>query len=504
MSGVAIRPMAALTVNSATRPARAIVFVPAVDGLEWQYPFIGALRAQTRVWGGQSNLPVPLGDGTFDHPALWALLRALDPDAVIVHHTAWLDLEDLKPERYAEYRDRTVEQLRGQGFEEPTIAHYLKELPDHRLTDRVLAPEEERLLLRRAPFLHLDHVQAGYTGGSGGPGHPFVDALKLRIESLPDPLAGLSCPFSIDGQLALAADGGQFSPAVAREIKDVGLVVGDTQEIGSEWELASRLHAVAPPPSHAFFPFALAEAGLTWYSQRGPFDDTTMRVVVGDDPWDFSLFYALRRLTGAAFWVPSNRLEDLQWVRELAGLTDRFDYGHEGLLRLCSVSDPALPAVLAGRIDEVASASKTQVVAWEQLLPILPRRQLCTGSPSFPEPLALEDEAEARSGLFPTPVPEIRSQRDPFDMHWMVDLHVDRWTTLCPSRRRAGGSRRTRIRLVQRASHRRRCRLPEPTGSRSRDRAVREPGGASAPPTADDPRPARGVASREWMALSIV
>jgi hypothetical protein len=73
---------------------------------------IGALRAQTRVWGGQSNLPVPLDEGTFEHPALWALPRALDPDAVMVHSTAWLDLEDLRPERYAEYRQQTDAELR--------------------------------------------------------------------------------------------------------------------------------------------------------------------------------------------------------------------------------------------------------------------------------------------------------------------------------------------------------------------------------------------------------
>lgn len=411
------------------RPVRAIVFVPAVEGLEWQYTFIAALRAQTRVWGGQSNLPVPLDDATFDHPALWGLLRALDPDAVILHWTRWADLEDLKPERYTEYRDETEARLRRDGVGEEAIARFLDELRDQRLTDRSLTSDEERLLLRRAPFLrHNEHVESGYAGGSAAPGYPFVDALKLRLDSLPNPVAGLACRFSADGQLALAADGGQFSPAVEREVFEQGLVVGDTHEVSSESELARRLHVVTQPPGPAF-PFALAEPGLTWYSQRGPRDDTTVRLVVGDDPWDFSIFYALRRLTGAAYWVPSSRVEDERWVHELEQLPDRFNFGRRGLLQVCSVSEPDLATALAQRIGEVTEPSQVQVVGWKPLLPVLPRRQLCTGSPSFPETLALE-EGQRRSGLFPTPVPDIRGQQDPFDMHWMVDLHVERWNCI--------------------------------------------------------------------------
>jgi hypothetical protein len=421
--------VASLTVNSAMRPLRAIVFVPAVDGLEWQYTFVGALRAQTRVWGGQSNLPVPLDDATFEHPALWGLLRALDPDAVIIHWTRWADLEDLKPERYTEYRDETEAQLRRDGLGEEAIARFLDELRDQRLTDRSLTSDEERRLLQRAPFLHHDgHLESGYAGGLDGPGYPFVDALKLRLDFLPDPIAGLACPFSADGQLGLAADGGQFSPAVEREVSKRRLVVGDTHEVSSESELARRLHVVAQPPGPAF-PFALAEAGLTWYSQRGPRDDTTVRLVVGDDPWDFSIFYALRRLTGAAYWVPSNRVDDELWVHELAQLRDRFRLGRLGRLQVCSVSDPDLATELAQRIGEVTDPSEVQVVGWESLLPVLPRRQLRTGSPSFPETLALE-EGQRSSGLFPTPVPDIRGQQDPFDMHWIVDLHVERWNCI--------------------------------------------------------------------------
>jgi hypothetical protein len=48
---------------------------------------------------------------------------------------------------------------------------------------------------------------------------------------------------------------------------------------------------------------------------------------------------------------------------------------------------------------------------------------------SFPLPLPL-DPTGATAGAFPTPVLEIRAERDPFDMHWMVDLYVDGWTAL--------------------------------------------------------------------------
>jgi hypothetical protein len=416
-----------LNVSSAMRPIRTVVFVPLIDGVEWQHIFTGALRAQVRVWGGQSNFPVPLNDDSLDHTVLWALLRALDPDAVIVHRTTWADLEDLRGDLYQDHRERTRAELEERGFPEQVIANHLEELPGQALTGRQLSDEEATRLLERGPFLaHGNHPMTGYTGGSGGAGFPFVDALALRRDLLPNPMASVTCPSSPDGQLGLAADGGQFSPTAERELAKRKIVVGEARELDGDFELATYLHAVVRTAGPAL-PFALAGVGLSWYSQ-GYSEDTTIRLVVGDDPWDFALFYALRRLTGVAYWIPPDRIENDVWIHELAHLSDRLNFGSDAQLRVSSVSNPGHAEALVRRLRDIPGPGHSvEGVAWDSLLPDLPRRHLCAESVSFPQRLAL-DPTGASAAAFPTPVPEIRGERDPFDMHWIVDLYVDGWT----------------------------------------------------------------------------
>jgi hypothetical protein len=43
---------------------------------------ISALRGEAATWGGAANLVVPWTADLLDRPELWAIARALDPDAI--------------------------------------------------------------------------------------------------------------------------------------------------------------------------------------------------------------------------------------------------------------------------------------------------------------------------------------------------------------------------------------------------------------------------------------
>ena len=56
-----------------------------------------------------------------------------------------------------------------------------------------------------------------------------------------------------------------------------------------------------------------------WGRIGGGYDEGQVVVVAGDDPWDFALFYALRRLMSRAYWVPSAWANDSNIVLCLSG-----------------------------------------------------------------------------------------------------------------------------------------------------------------------------------------
>jgi hypothetical protein len=408
------------------RPVRALILVPTPTGFAWQSSFLGALRAQTCVWGGQSNLPIPLEEGTFDHPALSQIADCLDPDAVIVHAGSWADLEDVYPERLQAELGRIQAALTKRGHRPEAIERFLSELPEQPLTEPWQSEEAERALIARvAPFHHGSHISTSMSSAAWSPGHPFVDALKLARSWLPATVREIRCPLALDAELAIAADTGQLSPTKRRELESIAVSVANPHIIESEWELSSYLHQVARPQQETP-PFGIADPGLTWYSQ-GYDDDPSIRLIVGDSPWDFAVFYALRRLTSVAYWIPANRVLDPIWLGDTRGVGDRLGRGRDVRFRVASVSDPALAAAfadnLAGENDDVA----VDVLGWSELMPELPKRHLCTGSVSLPQSLALET-SDNQSAYFVTPVPDVRANDDPFGMHWVTEVFVEDWT----------------------------------------------------------------------------
>jgi hypothetical protein len=144
-------------------------------------------------------------------------------------------------------------------------------------------------------------------------------------------------------------------------------------------------------------------------------------VVAGDDPWDFALFYALRRMTGIAYWLPSVYRESRQAVMALAGAIKEFNPEQVVVTTAESEHDlaPAADALRPWlfRVDEIPS------ISWPELIPAQPRRLLARDNYGVPQGLLLDT---GRSGYLPTPVPTTRTTRE-HETRWMTDVRVEGW-----------------------------------------------------------------------------
>ncbi len=80
-----IEPPDPAYVSLTARPQRTMVFVPELPGVSWPAIWAGALANQTPIWGGSSNVLVPLYDGVADEELLWALAELHDLDGCVVY-----------------------------------------------------------------------------------------------------------------------------------------------------------------------------------------------------------------------------------------------------------------------------------------------------------------------------------------------------------------------------------------------------------------------------------
>jgi hypothetical protein len=182
--------------------------------------------------------------------------------------------------------------------------------------------------------------------------------------------------------------------------------------------------------SNGAHPWALSEHGLAWYG-AGPIGTDRVTVVVGDGPWDFALFYALRRWTSLAFWYPSalkrsGRLSFL-WLSAVAR------YARTTRSPVAVVTGSGAVARrdrLARELDaQTTFPMRAEPLDWHDVLPDEPNRLLQRGNPGRPEHVPLVGQVTSPLPT-PTPSPSAVSCRDPGDMRWMTDAVVDGWTPL--------------------------------------------------------------------------
>ena len=385
----------------ATRPARALVLVPLPDALPWQVAMMAALRGQAATWGGSANLVVPWTEDLFERDEFWSIAAALDPDVVALARLAGSDLGGIVPTG-----DPLLSASDVGGRVEADVL---------KTAFTVIA--------QRLPVLQRNGYAPPLFSGDQGVGFPCTPIAAVAGDLGPGP--ALRCEADIDLGLMLAAESGDLADSAISRLAGRGAVV--TPHGLSPDEARSRV-LQGPERPGASGVWTLSEAGLRWLRpvSRNP---VTVSVVVGDQPWDFALGYALRRLTGLAWWLPTSVLADpwsthwlLHRIAEIADLAER------GIV--ARVSDRALATSVAGELATAASDSREWSVA-ETALGALHERpsRLLSRVPGL-EVFALQD---GETGYLPPELPEVGEalgQR----IYWMSELLGDNWQPLPDAR----------------------------------------------------------------------
>jgi len=175
-------------------------------------------------------------------------------------------------------------------------------------------------------------------------------------------------------------------------------------------------------------PFSVSEAGLGWYRPR-PVVRDTLTLVAGEDAWDFSLAYALRRARTLAFWVPESAFgsggERNLAHRALARLAERAGVP----MVVTSVTDDAAASTLARALEPHRRSAVIQTASWRESLPQRSNRLLVRNRLGRPEAMFLDEGATPH---LRTPIPDLSD--DPANLRWMVDVEVRDWA---PARHRS-------------------------------------------------------------------
>jgi hypothetical protein len=152
-------------------------------------------------------------------------------------------------------------------------------------------------------------------------------------------------------------------------------------------------------------------------------------VCVGDDPWDFAFAYALDRLGVDARWMPTRAAGDLSALHAVSNLARRFQRSSELKVRLCSVSaKDALDAFAEGLADELLKVASERCEP-RDLIPVAPVRVYeRERDVHYRATLVHQDGMTAP---LQTPVPMKLAVDSADDIHWMTDIEVEGWKSVC-------------------------------------------------------------------------
>jgi len=404
---LSVETSASALLSLAARPLRSLVLVPRVAGVAWEAIFTAALANQCVTWGGSANLVVPLIEDLRDDERFWALADMLDPDSLVLFGPSVADLEDLDTAQW----DKRQPDIEAAGDE----AWRVLEEP---VAEVNLDVGLIRQIAWRTASVHRSDL--GRTHGVANTTalpYPGVDALELR------PLPARVLDPRWEGapllSLMLAAEMGALSRAQRRRLEAAGVNVTDG-EFENELVLLNHVFGAAVPDE--VMPWEIAERGLAWFRST-PLTTDRLCVVAGDDPWDFSLAYAVRRAHIHAFWLPETGLAaQAPWASSRLAAAAR----RSGLpLVVTSATDASAAHRLSDQLTALGAAPA--VVPWRDVLPRRPNRLRLMGSLALPSTVLL-DERSATPPL-PTPIPEVQPTSAQH-LRWMTEVDVHGWCAL--------------------------------------------------------------------------
>lgn len=414
-----------VTATLGVRPHRVAVLVPNAF-LGWQKMFTGAITTQTRWWGGSQNLVFPFVDDLAERELFWRLLDVFDPDHFVIHTGARGDLEYLDPAGFAEARRRIEADLPDDDPE--TIDRLFNDWRELQLFDTPELPAGlEELITRRIAPLHGDATFAfAGVGGMQEPLFPMTDVAMFT--TVPNRVVDVSTTLGDLEGLLLAVEVGRLPPGLRSKLLERGIAV-QQQALG---ERASWRMFMFRQREDRNYPFRLTELGLEWY-RTGPPLRGPIPIVVGDDPWDFALFYALRRWRAVAYWVPTSKLGDEEFCRNVLTAAEL----HGRAARTIAVVSTDSNGAQRGRdaLREVQqrlgagglARLELQTADWREVLPAAPSRLFERDNFGLPQPVLVHG---GRTPELPTPVPRQVRMEHASDLCWLTDVRLEEWSAL--------------------------------------------------------------------------
>jgi hypothetical protein len=339
---------APLSLTLGVRPARGLVLVPNIDGISWMRTFEAAIASQMRCWGGGQNLIVPFDDKIGDNPLFWHLIDRLDPDQIRVYTGSMADLEELDPEEYRTAREaQQAEMADLPGNHEPFWDAWRR----LQLVECDIPVDLRTEVNRRiAPLQLAGFEEWMWTNGATEPLEPFTDV--THFVNLPGRVTEVGrANLSEVERLLLTVEVGRLPPGMRENLVARGFDMVVQELAGSG---PARMMIFRRQPSEDVYPLAVSESGLGWY-RSGHIRPFPVPIVVGDDPWDFALFYALRRWRSVAYWVPESLLEDEGFCRNVMSAVEfRQPVAAYGA------------TVVSASSEELATSASERLRAWHQ------------------------------------------------------------------------------------------------------------------------------------------
>lgn len=408
----------------AARPARLGLFVRSdIRGLPWPVLFEAALAAQSRFWGGSGNLIFPLTNDFHQREIFWALADIFDADSYVLYAPTWSEMAEIVPEYY-----KQETQSWRQRIEKTSTKEAADEFISRSLTDVAIQPEQpssaqmELLQKRLAPFHKDSRENLDWFNAANTAPWPFTDISEFL--ELPESVTNPYMSLGTARKLLLTATTGRVPPIFASDLTQRNTQVVN-ERINDSYTWTRVMRDPRPQENPPLFPWGLAAHGLGTY-RHGPIQDTPAALVIGDSPWDFVLFYALRRMTGAAWWLPSWLARDhiyLHWLAHELSFGRRFN--SEGTV-VTSASRPSDDG-LRKRVPDLFARNNLDFTHWRKLLPEQPLR-------------LYERDNEGRQEMTPivsgatvelkTPLPKRVSTETPTMMHWIAEIQGEDWAPL--------------------------------------------------------------------------
>ena len=263
-------------------------------------------------------------------------------------------------------------------------------------------------------------------GGMHAPPYPFTDVAALA--DIPQPVVDPTTPLGEVERLLLAAEVGRLPPGLRQRLDERGIeVVEEPLETPVAWR---QFYFRSVRRISANYPLRLTELGLEWY-RRQPLDGAALPVIVGDDPWDFTLFYALRRWRSLAYWVPASHLDNEEYCRNLLATLELQPTGAT-TIAILSASDDELREQARERLAEYQErmgrgARRLALVVgdWRDFIRDEPNRLFERDNYGLPQPLLIVGGV---SPQLPTPLPRHVVAETATDIRWITDVAIDGWS----------------------------------------------------------------------------